>query len=577
MTKWLICVLVAVCGCAGMESKGPEAEKDAKTAAVEEMENSRKFVVKKKYLNLPVKMGAGKRIFRLIVDGEVVRDFDIALAPMAQADGEPDFWVILDVSRYKGKEVTLKADSPGCGSEGLASVEQSNSIKDSKDLYEEKLRPQFHFTSKRGWNNDSNGLVYYKGEYHLFYQHNPYGWPWGNMTWGHAVSKDLVHWKELDDAIHPDKLGTIFSGSAAIDEHNTAGFQTGKEKPIVCFYTSAGGSNAESKGQPFTQSIAYSNDRGRTWTKYEDNPVIGHIRGGNRDPKVIWHEPTKKWVMVLYIEEGEMAFFTSDDLKTWERHSEIKSYHECPELFELPVDGDENNKKWIHYGGSGDYLVGQFDGKKFTKESESIQFQRGNCFYASQTFNNIPEEDGRRIQIAWGQVAMKGMPFNQQMLFPVSLTLRTTDEGIRMFAEPVEEIKKIHGKKKAWKGEMLEPGQNLLAGIEGDLFHIVAEFNVGERGEFGFVIRGTPVSYNVEKNEMSCKGKSASLKPADGKIRLEILVDRTTIEIFGNDGRVYMPIGGILPEDNKTLEVFTKSGSTAIESIEVYQLRSAWK
>lgn len=581
MTKWFICVLVAVCGCAGMESKGPEVEKDGKTAAGDEGENSRKFVVKKKYLNLPVKMGASKRIFRLIVDGEVVRDFDIALAPMAQADGEPDFWVILDVSEWKGKEVMLKADSLAPGSKGLSSVEQSNSIKDSKDLYKEKLRPQFHFTSKRGWNNDSNGLVYYKGEYHLFYQHNPYGWSWGNMTWGHAVSKDLVHWKELDDAIHPDKLGTIFSGSAAIDEHNTAGFQTGKEKPIVCFYTSAGGGNAESKGQPFTQSIAYSNDCGRTWTKYEGNPVIGHIRGGNRDPKVIWHEATKKWVMVLYIEEQTMAFFTSDDLKTWERHSEIKCYHECPELFKMAVDGDENNKKWILYGGSGDYLIGQFDGKKFTKESESIRFQHGNCFYASQTFNNVPEEDGRQIQIAWGQVAMKGMPFNQQMLFPVSLTLRTTDEGIRMFAEPVEEIEKIHGKKKAWKGEILEPGQNLLAGIEGlapggDLFHIIAEFNVGEQSEFGFVIRGTPVVYNVEKNEISCKGKNAKLKPADGKIRLEILVDRTTIEIFGNDGRVYMPMGGILPEDNKNLEVFTKGGDTVIELLEVYKLRSAW-
>ncbi len=554
-------------------------QSDAKAAATEEVETSRNFVVKKKYLNLPVKMGARKRIFRLIVDGEVVRDFDIALAPMAQADDEPDFWVTLDVSEWKGREVTLKADSLGRGSKGLSSVEQGNSIKDSSDLYVEKLRPQFHFTSRRGWNNDSNGLVYYKGEYHLFYQHNPYGWPWGNMTWGHAVSKDLVHWKELGDAIHPDKLGTIFSGSAAIDENNTAGFQTGKEKPIVCFYTSAGGRNPESKGQPFTQSIAYSNDRGRTWAKYEGNPVIGHIRGGNRDPKVIWHEPTKKWVMVLYIEEGVMAFFTSDDLRTWERHSEIKCYHECPELFELPVDGDENNKKWILYGGSGDYLIGQFDGKEFTKETESIRFQRGNCFYASQTFNNIPEEDGRRIQIAWGRVNMTGMPFNQQMLFPVSLTLRTTDEGIRMFAEPVEEIKKIHGKRLSWEGKTVEPEQkeNVLAGIRGDLVHIIAEFSPGERGEFGFIIRSVPVVYNVEKQEISCKGKSAGLRPENGKIRLEILVDRTTIEIFGNHGRVYMPIGTILPDDNRVIRIFTKGGNVMSDLLEVYELRSAWR
>ena len=541
-------------------------------ASAAEGEKSRQFVVKKRYLNLPVKNGARKRVLRLIVDGEVVRDFDIELA-----DAEPDFWMVLDVGEFKGKEVTLRADSLGRGSKGLSSIVQAGSIKDSKDLYKEKLRPQFHFTSRRGWNNDSNGLVYYKGEHHLFYQHNPYGWDWGNMTWGHAVSTDLIRWKELGDAIHPDNLGTIFSGSAAVDEQNTAGFQTGKEKPIVCFYTSAGGTNPESKGRPFTQSIAYSNDRGRTWTKYQGNPVIGHIRGGNRDPKVIWHEPTNQWVMVLYIEQNTMAFFTSKDLKTWQRQSEIECYHECPELFELHVDGDKNNTKWILYGGSGDYLIGQFDGTEFKKETESIPFQRGNCFYASQTFNNIPEEDARRIQIAWGRVAMPGMPFNQQMLFPVELTLRTTDEGIRMFAEPVEEIKKIHGKKHSWKAETLEPERNLLSGTEGGLFHIIAEFNVGDAAQFGFVIRGTPVTYDIEKQEISCSANSAKLKPADDKIRLEILVDRTSIEIFGNHGRVYMPMGAILPEDNKTIEIFSKDGSTTIGSLEVYELRSTWK
>ena len=546
-------------------------QSDQGTSAAE-VEKSHQFVVTKRYLNLPVKNGATKRILRLIVDGQVVRDFDIELA-----DAEPDFWVVLDVGQFKGKEVTLRADSLRRGSKGLSSVVQADSIKGGADLYKEELRPQFHFTSRRGWNNDSNGLVYYRGEYHLFYQHNPYGWNWGNMTWGHAVSKDLVHWEELGDAIHPDRLGTIWSGSAVVDERNTAGFQTGKEKPIVCFYTSAGGTNPESKGQPFTQSIAYSNNRGRTWTKYPGNPVLGHIRGGNRDPKVIWHQPTNQWVMVLYIEQSTMAFFTSKDLKNWERQSEIECYHECPELFELPVDGDENNKKWILYGGSGDYLIGEFDGREFKKETESIPFQRGNCFYASQTFNNIPEEDGRRIQIAWGRVAMPGMPFNQQMLFPVELTLRTTDEGIRMFAEPVREIEKIHGKRHAWKAETLEPGRNLLSGIEGELFHIVAEFEIGDAGEFGFVIRGTPVAYNVEKQEISCNANNAKLVPADGKIRLEILVDRTSIEIFGNHGRVYMPIGVILPEDNKTLETFTKDGSTKIDSLEVYELRSAWE
>src|SRR5438132_5431207 len=155
-------------------------------------------------------------------------------------------------------------------------------------LYDEIYRPQFHFSAKKNWLNDPNGLVYYRGEYHLFFQHNPKGIEWGNMTWGHAVSSDLLHWQQLDNALLPDHLGTMFSGSAVVDWDNTAGLQTGDEKVIVCIYTSA--------GKPFTQSIAFSNDRGRNWKKYDRNPVLKHIAGANRDPNAIWAEAPKEWV-----------------------------------------------------------------------------------------------------------------------------------------------------------------------------------------------------------------------------------------------------------------------------------------
>jgi len=312
-------------------------------------EKTREFLLQKKYLNFPVKNGAKKRYIHLIVDGKVVREFDIEMA-----NEDPDFWVFLEVDEFKGKKATLRIDSYDTArAKGFDSVYQADTYIGEEKVYREKLRPQFHFTSKRGWNNDSNGMVYYDGEYHLFYQHNPYGWNWGNMTWGHAVSTDIIHWKELGDAIHPDHLGTIFSGSAVVDFNNTAGFQTGDEKVIVCIYTSAGGRNPMSKGQPFTQSIAYSNDRGRTWKVYEHNPVVGHINGRNRDPKVIWHTPTGQWVMALYLDKSEMGFFTSKDLKSWEFQSKIKCFNECPELFALPVDGNKDNEKWILYGGSG--------------------------------------------------------------------------------------------------------------------------------------------------------------------------------------------------------------------------------
>ncbi|MHC4520886.1 MAG: DUF4980 domain-containing protein, partial [Planctomycetota bacterium] len=227
-------------------------------------ETSREMVFSKRYLNMPVKHGAAKRLLSVIIDGRKVREFVIELA-----DGRPDYWVWLDIEEFEGTKATLKVSALGSGSQALSAIYQDDTIREAETFYKEKNRQQFHFSSKRGWNNDSNGMVYYKGEYHLFYQHNPYGWAWGNMTWGHAVSTDSIHWTEIGDAIHPDKLGTIFSGSAVIDHGNTAGFQTGDEEVMVCIYTSAGGTNALSKDQPFTQSLAYSNDRGRTWQVYQ--------------------------------------------------------------------------------------------------------------------------------------------------------------------------------------------------------------------------------------------------------------------------------------------------------------------
>jgi fructan beta-fructosidase len=536
------------------------------------VEKTRQFHIDSKYLNFPVDNEARGRLVSFIIDGEVVREFEISLAA-----GEPDYWVFLDVCEFEGQDATVRIDryNPDKG-KGFDSIFQADTFPGEDEVYTERLRPQFHFTSKRGWNNDTNGMVYYDGEYHMFYQHNPFGWPWGNMTWGHAVSTDMIHWKELGDAIHPDAMGTIFSGGAVVDHKNTSGFQTGDEKPIVCFYTSAGGTNAWSEDVPFTQSIAYSNDRGRTFTKYEGNPIIGHIRGGNRDPKVIWHEPTGKWVMVLYVEESEMDFFTSTDLKNWTKTSRLKSFHECPELFELPLDRDEDNKKWVLYGAAGEYFVGEFDGKEFKPETEAIKFSYGNCFYASQTFSDIPEADGRRIQMAWGQVEMEGMPFNQMILFPVSLSLASTEDGPRMFAMPVKEILKLRGRKHHYRGYSLQDGDVLETKIKSELFEIRASFAGGDATEFGFVIRGIPVVYNVEEKRLSCQDMRAPLEPERGRIDLTILVDRTSFEIFGNNGRIYMPMRVYPDPDNKTLEVYSEGGKTHISHLRIYEPKSIW-
>lgn len=525
------------------------------------------LTLNKNYLLLPVTTGAEMRNVKMVIDGQTVRDFDIELP-----DGEPEFWIFMDVTMFAGKTATLEGPCPECA-EALATARLSDEIDGAAEMYKEKYRPQFHFSSRRGWNNDPNGMVFYDGEYHLFYQHNPYGRGWGNMHWGQAVSTDMVHWTELPVALYPDELGTIFSGSAVVDEANTTGFATGDEKPIVAAYTYA--------GDPFTQGLAFSNDRGRTWTKFEGNPVLPNITGGSdRDPRILWHEPTNQWVMALFLDEPEkprIGFFTSPDLKTWTQTSEGPVFFECPDLFELSVDGDDSNKRWVVYGGAGDYDVGQFDGKQFTSDQDHLPLNQGSCYYAAQTFSNIPAADGRRIQIGWGQSDPVGMPFNQMMLFPVELTLRTVDDKIVMFAYPVCEIEKLHGKKRAWEGLTIDGGDDPLEDIRGDLFDIALDITPGDASCITVKVRGVEVACDISAGTLSCLHKTAPLPMTDGAIHLRLLVDRTSIEIFAGDGQVYMPMAVIPEDDDKSLALQVAGGKATVNSLTVFELNSAWK
>ncbi|MGQ9731244.1 MAG: glycoside hydrolase family 32 protein [Candidatus Zipacnadales bacterium] len=446
--------------------------------------------------------------------------------------------------------------------------------------YQETYRPQFHFTARRGWHNDPNGLVYYEGEYHLFFQHNPHGTDWGNMTWGHAVSPDLVHWRQMEHAIYPDELGTIFSGSGVVDWENTTGFATEGRRPLVCIYTSAGGTNLESQGRPFTQSIAYSLDGGRTFRKYEGNPVLQNLTGNNRDPKVIWHNPTRTWIMALYLDGNEYGLFESPDLKHWQKLQTflLDGATECPDFFPLPVDNNPTNIKWVFWGANGRYLLGAFDGRTFTPEGETLpSVDNGGNFYAAQTWNDIPEEDGRRIQIAWmAGGSYPNMPFNQQMSFPCVLTLRTTPEGVRLHREPVREIELLHKREHSWTNVMLRPSHNLLSKLRGDLFHIIADIVPGNASEIGFDLRGEKLVYSVAEATLSCLGRSVRLGNLENTIGLEILLDRTSIEVFAHHGYVSMS-SCFLPElSNRSLGLYTVGGTAQLRSLKVWELMSAW-
>jgi fructan beta-fructosidase len=442
-------------------------------------------------------------------------------------------------------------------------------------MYHEQYRPQFHFSADKGWLNDPNGLVFFDGEYHLFFQYRPDAMALAPpiMSWGHAVSRDLVHWTQLPIALKPDAHdGWIWSGSAVVDWNNTSGFGIGGRPPLVAMYTAA--------KDPFAQAIAYSNDDGRTWTKYAGNPVLGHIAGDNRDPHVFWHEPTKRWVVAIFKDVGNtFCLFSSPDLKHWTHLQDVEmpGCGECPDFFPLALDGDSSKIKWVFTAANGQYLVGSFDGRQFAPEQEVRQVDFGRNYYAVQTFNDIPPADGRRIQIAWMRDGKyPGMPFNQQMSFPAELTLHSTADGPRLFRNPVREIDLLHGAEHRWTDETLKPGGDLLTGMSGELFDIRADIEIGDAAEVGITVRGQTITYDVKGGKLTAIG-DAPLSLDDGHLRLRVLVDRTSIETFADGGRVSLTSCFLPDEKERGLSLFARGGTARVRSLVVDEVKPAWK
>ena len=544
------------------------------------VQHVRPLVIDRDYLRFRFPARAGKRAqIALFVDGRIARH-------AAGADRDAPQALTWDVSRLKGAHAELHISEP-LGGDLSSPLADSVSLGDRPEgglivvdrLYRETYRPQFHFSARTNWLNDPNGLVFFDGEYHLFFQHNPSGIDWGNTTWGHAVSADLLHWRQLEHALFPDELGTMFSGSAVVDQGDTAGFRTGAGKALVAIYTAAGGTNAASQGKPFTQCIAYSNDRGRTWTKYGGNPVLGHIVGGNRDPKVLWHAPAARWIMALYLDGSDFALFASPDLKRWEKLCDVPmpGTDECPDFFELPVEGDARETKWVFWGGNGNYRLCAFDGRRFMPETPPLRSCYGANDYAAQTYSDIPASDGRRIQIAWMRGGRyPGMPFNQQMSFPRVLTLRKTPEGVRLFFEPIGEIAALRTETREWRGLALAPGKNPLAEFQGELWDIEADLEPGSASETGFVVRGARIAYDAEARELRTPGGAAPLAPEDGRIALRLLVDRTSIEVFAGGGLRLICFCFLPDPADRGLELYAKDGGAACRTLRVSALRSAW-
>lgn len=520
------------------------------------------------YLLLPIQDDAPEGKICIVKDNEQKG----TLMNVRLARERVDSYVPFELSAYKGQHISI--DIQGVPANALCWKELKMS--DSFDMTnKEMFRPVYHHTPVYGWMNDPNGMFYKDGVYHLYFQYNPYGSVWGNMHWGHSTSTDLMHWNFEGCAIVPDAWGAIFSGSCVVDHNNTAGFGKGA---VVAFYTSA---KATPWGDVQSQSMAYSLDNGKTFTKYEGNPILTSSEKDFRDPKVFWYAPGKHWVMMLAVGQ-HMEIYSSVNLKEWKKESEFGAMQgahggvwECPDLVEIPVEGTRE-KKWVlicnlnpggPFGGSAaQYFVGSFDGKKFVNESptQTKWMDWGKDNYATVTWNNAP--DGRCIALGWmsnWQYA-NNVPTRQYRsanTLARDLTLYREGQELFLKSTPSVEVKKARGKKVSIPSFKVSEKHEIVNLFEDNQGAYEVEILIQNAGasKIAFCLlndKGEKVSMYYDLNrkqfvmdrsesgtvDFSKDFPAVTVAPAnvDKELVLRLFVDRSSIEAFGEDGKFVM-------------------------------------
>lgn len=561
------------------------------------MNHTIEFNITGNYILIPVEDNDPESVVQLSVDGKETGE------PMyiRVSQTNIDYWIPIDVSKYKGRKVALTFEHVKTTDIGFAQIKQSDSFVFE---YDETYRPTYHFSANHGWINDPNGMVYHNGEYHLFYQYNPYGSRWANMHWGHAVSQDMVSWKHLPFALAPDSLGAIFSGSAVIDKENTAGF--GKDA-LVAIYTSA--------GRTQTQSIAYSSDNGRTFTKFEANPVLSDLKYPDfRDPKVFWHTNSNQWVMVLATGQT-ISFYGSKNLKEWNRLSEFgegigahSGVWECPDLFPFTYDGQT---KWVLFvsinpggpnGGSAtQYFIGNFDGKTFTPDllPYPLWLDYGRDNYAGVTWSNIPETDGRRLFIGWmnnWDYANNIPPVNFKgaMTLPRELRLAHNGKHLIVANPPVKEVNTLRGNPKRIEPFTMDKSHTINNLTEGGtaVFEIEMDIETGNASAFNFVLGNEKdervvFSFDLERGlfhvdrsksgiidfsgNFAARTSEAPL-PRKKNFNIRLFVDKSSTECFINNGDL-VQTNSVFPTTPYNSLSFESKGKITVSNMNVYPIR----
>lgn len=516
-----------------------------------------KIEIKNKYLIFPVNTLATKKVLTFNRSGETVYELNIKLD-----NGNPNFYAYIDVSRFIGQTMDVfVAPEMKLKFHGADEMNIDN-------LYHEPMRPQVHFTTKNGWINDPNGLIYIDGTYHMFYQYNPTEPNWDNMHWGHAESRDLIHWEEKPTMLFPDKRGKMFSGSAILDDKNLLGKNEGKNKAALLFYTTT---------TPFCQHMSYSTDNFKTVKQYMDKPIVPHIKAANRDPKVVFCDELDCYIMVLYLDEDIYCIFRSNDLINWE---ELQRIHlvgdsECPDIF--PLYDSEGVRKWVILGAHDKYMVGNFENGKFVSEQSTLTLHYGNAGYAGQSFSNLP--NNRIVRMVWD--VFWGLPafdFNGQMGIPMEMSLDKYDGCYYLQANPVEEIKGIYKNTKTYSNVSLTPEEMFSETLQATAYLLKFKGESLENGVMTVSIFGRSIGFDYANNKMNIGNCTAPISLTRSGLDITILVDRCSIEVFADGGKIFMSC-----LDNDTVSDFNipyltimADSKISLENVEINSLDSIW-
>lgn len=527
----------------------------------------REIKVERRYLMLPLGFEARSKKLCFYRQGELVLEFD---APVDRV--RPDYYKYVDLSACLGQTLTVSCDPE------MDVVFELTDRPPEQAFYGEKYRPRAHFSSRLGWINDPNGLVFDGERYHLFYQHNPYSHNWSNMHWGHAVSADLLHWKELNPALAPDEMGAMFSGSAIMDRENRTGLKTGGQDVMLLYYTAAGGGSLRSKGRPFTQCLAWSADGGRTFQKYAGNPVVGHIEAENRDPKVVFVPELSAYVMALYLNDNRYTLLTSTDLTSWKFLQELAlpGDAECPDLYPLPLDGDPGKTRWIFSGASDRYLIGEFVSGKYRPVRTVRRLHYGGNSYAAQTFSDIPERDGRRIRMAWNTARIPHSYFCCSMCIPCELRLQTIGREETLTVWPIQEVESLFCQEQVLTAEGLTAGRTVLSKRRPGAHWLEFTVAASEDCRFTLSLFGGEVEVDLSENAVRCMDKTMPIHVEDGRIRLLILADAMGFEIFCGRGQAFMCMGFVCDYNLQNLTLDVKAGRLEKADCRLAALADIW-